>query len=84
MGKRARQVSVIGKGTPDGELTTLAGEMGRLLASPARLVGECPCESGCPSCVQSPKCGNLHEPLHKAGSLELMEGMINAIAAVAR
>ncbi len=59
-------------------------EFERLVADAARLVGECPCADGCPSCVQSPKCGNLNEPLHKAGSLQLMEDMINAIAAVAR
>jgi len=59
-------------------------EFERLLADAARLVGECPCAEGCPSCVQSPKCGNLNEPLHKAGSLELMEGMINAVAAAHR
>ena len=44
----------------------------RLLGDAFRLIEECPCESGCPSCVQSPKCGNLNEPLHKAGALELM------------
>ena len=59
-------------------------EFERLVADAARLVGECPCEDGCPSCVQSPKCGNLNEPLHKAGSSQLMEAIINEIAAVAR
>jgi DEAD/DEAH box helicase domain-containing protein len=53
------------------------GEFERLIRDAARLVGECPCKDGCPSCVQSPKCGNLNEPLHKAGALELM-GLMQA------
>jgi DEAD/DEAH box helicase domain-containing protein len=43
-----------------------------------RLVSECPCSDGCPSCVQSPKCGNLNEPLSKAGCRELMGRMLAA------
>jgi DEAD/DEAH box helicase domain-containing protein len=51
------------------------GEFESLVGDAVRLVGECPCADGCPSCVQSPKCGNLNEPLHKAGALELMGRM---------
>jgi DEAD/DEAH box helicase domain-containing protein len=47
-----------------------------LVGDAHRLIAECPCESGCPSCVQSPKCGNLNEPLEKAGALEVMARML--------
>ena len=64
-------------GHPGGVGITRRGyvEFERLVADARRLIGECPCASGCPSCVQSPKCGNLNEPLHKAGALELLARM---------
>jgi DEAD/DEAH box helicase domain-containing protein len=64
-------------GHPGGVGITRRGydEFEALVADARRLIGECPCESGCPSCVQSPKCGNLNEPLSKRGALELLRRM---------
>jgi DEAD/DEAH box helicase domain-containing protein len=45
------------------------------VADTARLVAGCPCRDGCPSCVQSPKCGNLNEFLDKAAAARLLERM---------
>jgi DEAD/DEAH box helicase domain-containing protein len=75
-----RSTIFIYDGHPGGVGITRRGfeQFERLLGDAERLIGECPCETGCPSCVQSPKCGNLNEPLHKAGALELMRTMQGA------
>jgi DEAD/DEAH box helicase domain-containing protein len=44
----------------------------------AKLIAGCPCEKGCPSCVQSPKCGNLNDMLDKAGSLRLLRRLLSS------
>jgi len=40
------------------------------------LLRECPCADGCPSCVQSPKCGNGNHPLDKGVALEILETVL--------
>src|SRR5207245_2460391 len=66
-------------GHPGGVGITRAGfhEFDVLTADAWRLISGCPCQAGCPSCVQSPKCGNLNEPLHKRGALELLGRMLD-------
>ncbi len=50
------------------------------VADTRRMLDGCPCERGCPSCVQSPKCGNLNELLDKAGARLLLSRMLAADA----
>jgi DEAD/DEAH box helicase domain-containing protein len=66
-------------GHPGGVGITQQGFLGfeRLVADAYRLISECKCKSGCPSCVQSPKCGNLNEPLAKDGAAEMLQRMLD-------
>ncbi|MGN6798912.1 MAG: DEAD/DEAH box helicase, partial [Gaiellaceae bacterium] len=43
----------------------------------AELLAGCPCNDGCPSCVQSPKCGNLNELLDKSGALTFLRRAVD-------
>ena len=58
------------------ELGFAAGR--RHLEATLEVVSACACSAGCPSCIQSPKCGNWNEPLDKAGSVALLREVLGA------
>ncbi len=50
------------------------------LGATAAAIEACECPSGCPSCVQSPKCGSGNEPLDKAGAVRVLRLVLTVLA----
>jgi DEAD/DEAH box helicase domain-containing protein len=49
------------------------------LTATLRVIEECPCEDGCPSCVQDSQCGSGNDPLDKQGAGFLTGKLLRAV-----
>jgi DEAD/DEAH box helicase domain-containing protein len=55
-------------------------ELGPWLAATRNAIAGCECPAGCPSCVQSPKCGNGNNPLDKDGAVIVLDIVLEALS----
>jgi len=51
-------------------------ELTDLLTKTRELIDACPCDAGCPACIQSPRCGNGNKPLDKAAALRVLHVLL--------
>lgn len=51
---------------------------GHWMSITAHTVSRCECTTGCPSCIQSPKCGNANDPLFKPGAATILQALADA------
>jgi DEAD/DEAH box helicase domain-containing protein len=54
-------------------------ELTELLTRTRELIEACPCETGCPACIQSPRCGNGNKPLDKAAALTVLRVLLGEL-----
>ena len=55
-------------------------ELADLLTKTRELIDACPCDAGCPACIQSPRCGNGNKPLDKGAALSVLRVLLGEVA----